>query len=410
MIITPDLTNRLQTLIDECSLKGEDIIFEKGLYKTATLFLKNNTHIILKKGAVILGSEKFEEYSTDIDIFTDGVNRKRGQALIYAENACDFSITGDGIINGNGAMQKGAVKPFLIRIVRCKNAKLEGIHIYDSGAWNIHLMDSEDICLKNLVVKSKVCSNNDAIDIDACRNCTIEGCFLDSGDDAICLKTTVDHPCTDIKVKDCIITTDWAGIKVGTESVGDFKNICIENTYIYNCRGCAIKLVPVDGGNLENITIRNITLNECTGPIFISNGSRLREYHGHKRTVPGSISNVLIDNIHGTCVDGPDDRIFNGEAWGNAKSCICVSAIDSAPAKNITISNIDVEMAGGVEKYETTDIPQMDDKYPEFHKFGVLPAWGIYARNIDGFKAENICMKLRNADAREETVYENVHA
>lgn len=408
MIITPEMAEKTQSIIDECSLRGEEVVFEKGFYKTATVFLRDNTHIVLKKGAMIFGTQDFSAYSEDIDTFTDAVDRKRGQALVYAENVSNISITGDGIINGNGSMQKEEIKPFLMRIIRCKNVHIEGIHIYDSGAWNVHLMDSENVHLKNLVIKSKVCPNNDGIDIDSCRGCTIEGCIIDSGDDAICLKSTVDRPCIDVKVTDCVISTDWGAIKVGTESIGDFQNITIEDSYIYNCKGCAIKLVPVDGGNLDNIVIRNVTLDECTGPIFISNGNRLREYHGDKRSVPGKITNVLIDNVRGTCVDGPNDRFHNGEAWGNAKSCICVSSIDEAPAKNVTISNIDVEMAGGVTEYKEKEVPQMGDRYPEFHNFGILPAWGIYVRNTDGFKSENINLTQRSPDVRKQMVLDNV--
>lgn len=407
MIITTKDTAQIQQIIDSCSQTGEEIVFEKGVYKTATIILRNNTHIVLKKGAMILGTEDFESYTTEIDTFTDAVNRKRGQCLIYAQDVSDISITGDGIINGNGALFHGEVRPFLMRIVRSKNVHLEGIGIHDSGAWNIHLMDSEDIFIKDLFIKSKVNSNNDAIDIDACRRVRIEDCIIDTGDDAICLKTTVDKPCTDVYVTGCTLSTDWAAIKVGTESVGDFENITIENCHIYNCLGCAIKIVPVDGGNLKNLTIQNITLDNSTGPIFISNGERLREYHGFKRIVPSTIENVLIQNIKGTTIDGPE-RTHMGQPWGNAKSCICISGTDSAPVKNVKIANIEVVMTGGVTEYEEAPVPPMGDRYPEFHNFGILPAWGVYARNVAGLETEGIDLTLKNPDIRKKEVYENM--
>ncbi|MBO5453433.1 MAG: right-handed parallel beta-helix repeat-containing protein [Clostridia bacterium] len=408
MLITPNETDKIQEIIDSCAKTGEEVVFKKGLYRTATLFLRDNSKIILEKGAMILGVDDFDAYSDDIDVFTDAVDGKRGKALIYAENASNISITGDGIINGNGKVFSADRRPFLIRIVRCNNVHIEGIQVHDSGAWNIHLMDSDNIYIKDLFIKSKVNSNNDGIDIDSCRNCRIEDCIIDSGDDAICLKSTLDKPCRDIYVNNCTLSTDWAGLKVGTESVGDFENVVIENTYIYNCKGCAIKIIPVDGGNLNNLTIRNVTLDKCTGPIFISNGERLREYHGCKREIPSTIKNVVIDNVKGTCVDGPNDRFYKGEAWGNAKSCICISGTKNAPVENVTISNIDVEMAGGVSEYEKTPVPEMGTRYPEFHNFGVLPAWGIYGRNIKGLKKENVNLTLREEDVREMEAYENV--
>ena len=49
MIITPEMTEKTQSIIDECSLRGEEVVFEKGFYKTATIFLRDNTHIVLKR-------------------------------------------------------------------------------------------------------------------------------------------------------------------------------------------------------------------------------------------------------------------------------------------------------------------------------------------------------------------------
>ena len=407
MNITPRDVEKIQEIIDTCSAKGEEVVFEKGVYKTATIILRSNTHLVLKKGAMILGTEDFDQYTTEIDTFTDAVNRKRGQCLVYAQDSENISIKGDGIINGNGALFQGEIRPFLMRIVRCKNVELDGISILDSGAWNVHLMDSEDISIKNLFVKSKVNANNDAIDIDACRRVRIEDCIIDTGDDAICLKTTVDKRCTEVYVTGCTISTNWAAIKVGTESVGDFENITIENCHIYNCLGCAIKIVPVDGGNLKNLTIQNITLDNSTGPIFISNGERLREYHGFKRTVPSSIENVVIQNIKGTTIDGPE-REHMGQPWGNAKSCICISGTETSPVKNVKIADIDVVMTGGVTEYEEGPVPPMGTRYPEFHNFGILPAWGIYARNVIGFTKENIRLTLKNDDIRKSEAYENI--
>lgn len=415
MNITPEnmTTKRFQEAVDSAAKSGTELTVEPGAYVLGTIFLRDNLKLNLKRGAYLFGTAEFDEYSSDVDLFTDAVDNLRGKSLIYAENVTNVKIYGGGVISGRGGIfnqehPNHLERPFLVRLIGCKNIALDGIELRDSAAWNLHLMDCEDVTVTNVTIKSRVNENNDAIDIDACRRCVISGCSLDTGDDAICLKATVDRPCRDITVKNCVITTNWAAIKIGTESVGDFENITISNCFVYDCNGCGIKIVPVDGGNAKNVTIQNITFLNTTGPIFIANGERLRVYHeGHERKEPGVIENLLISDIHGDAVNAIGTT-YKGEAWGNAKSCIVVSGTETARLKNIVIRNVDMQMAGGEAMAPVGKVPEMGVRYPEFHNFGVLPAWGIYVRHADGFRAENVNLTLKSKDVRPMCVTEDI--
>lgn len=404
-------TTKLQQAIDDAAASGNELVIEKGIYITGTLFLRSGLTIHLKKDAFLLGSDAFEDYSDEVNMFTDAVEHERGRSLIYADGIENVRIYGEGVIDGRGDIfspshPKHVERPFLMRIINTKNIEISGITLKKSAAWTLHLSNCEDIAVTGLTIHSRVNGNNDGIDIDCCRNCVISECNIDTGDDAICLKSTFDRPCSDIRVKNCIITTDWAGFKIGTESVGDYKNILFENSYIYDCSGCAIKICPVDGANIDGLTIRNITLNNSTGPIFIANGDRLRTYQkGNIRTVPGKIRNVLIENINGTCVDSAGTT-YKGEAWGNAKSAICISGTERDHIENLNIRNITVSMQGGVTEYIPHAIPPMGKRYPEFHNFGILPAWGVYVRNTDSFVYSDIKLSKRENDVRPEMVSE----
>ncbi len=405
-------TKKLQHAINAAAGSGHELVIEKGIYVTGTLFLKSNLTIRLMKGAVLLGSEFFKDYSDNVNMFTDAVDHERGRSLIYADGIENVTICGEGVIDGRGGIfsprhPNHVERPFLVRIMNSSNISIDGITLQKSASWTLHLSGCDDVSVKNVRVHSRVNANNDGIDIDCCRHCIIDNCNIDTGDDAICLKSTFDRPCSDIIIRNCIITTDWAGFKIGTESVGDYDNIFFENSYIYDCNGCAIKVCPVDGANINDLSIKNITLRNATGPIFIANGDRLRTYqNGHTRTIPGSINNVLIENISGTCIDAIGTT-YKGEAWGNAKSAICISGTESDHIKNLTIRNIDVSMQGGVTEYESGTIPPMGKRYPEFHNFGVLPAWGIYVRNADNFRHSGIKLTKREDDIRPETVIQN---
>lgn len=403
------VTKELQAAIDETSRQGEELVISRGVYVVGTLFLRSNLKLKLEKGAVILGSGEFSDYSEDVDLFTDAVDHKRGRSLVYAEGIENVEIYGEGIIDGRGALfssshPKHDERPFLVRILNSKNIRISGITLKNPAAWTLHMLGCDGALIEGVCIHSRVNANNDGIDVDSSCNVYIKDCIIDSGDDAICLKSTYNKPCRNIKISGCTITTNWAGFKVGTESVGDYENISFEDSFIYDCNGCAIKLCPVDGASLKGLTIRNIKLENVTGPIFIANGSRMRVYHeGHKRSAPGSISDVLIENVQGTCKDAVG-TVYKEQAWGNAKTCVCISGTKENAVKNITLKNISLRMSGGVLEYEKKEVPEMGDRYPEFHNFGVLPACGLYIRHAENIEYESVNFEFEKEDIRPEIV------
>lgn len=401
------VTNELQAAIDRAAELSEELIVKPGIYVVGTIFLRSNIKLRLEEGAVLLGSDDFDDYSCDVDLFTDAVDHKRGRSLIYADGISDAEISGGGIIDGRGGCFSAhhpnhEERPFLVRILNSNNIKISGITLKNPAAWTLHMLGCENVSVNGLYIHSRVNANNDGIDIDSCRNVRVENCRIDSGDDAICLKSTYNKLCSDIFVSGCVITTAWAGFKVGTESVGDFENIVFRDSCIYDCGGCAIKLCPVDGASLRGLEIKNIRLINVTGPIFIANGSRMRVYHeGHERELPGNISDVLIENVSGSCCDAVG-TVYKGEAWGNAKTAVCISGTKDRPAENITLRDISLKMAGGVKEYTKKEVPEMGDRYPEFHNFGVLPASGMYIRHAKNVRTENVDFTFAENDVRPE--------
>ena len=384
----------IQKLIDDASEKGHEAVIPKGVYICGTIFLRENLTLRLEKGAVIMGSIDPSDYSDNVDIFYDGCGKPRGKALIYADGIKNVRIYGEGIINGRGAQHQYDGRPFLVRIKNCSDIELCGISLQDGAAWNLHIMDCERVRINSLLIKSHANHNNDGIDIDASRDVTVSDCFVDTGDDAVCLKATVDKPCRNITVKGCTLSSSAAAIKMGTESVGDFENISISDINVYDTYGCAIKIVPVDGANVRNVNIENVRVENTVGPIFIANGERMRSYHGNPaKTVPGQIDGVNIKGVHGNCIN-PKNK--------DTLSCVCVSGTLKKTVKNVTLSDFCLDMPGGATEYTPFDIPEMGDRYPEYYNFGILPAWGIYTRHTENLKTENIKLQLSSHDVRPE--------
>ena len=104
--------------------------------------------------------------------------------------------------------------------------------------------------------------NCDGIDPDHCRDVEIKNCHITCGDDAIVIKTTrqpIDYgPCENIRVSDCILETQDAGLKIGTETTRDIRNLTFQRCKIItSSRGIGIQLR--DEGNISNITFKDIT-------------------------------------------------------------------------------------------------------------------------------------------------------
>lgn len=408
----PD-TERIQKAIDTCSQQGGGrVSLEAGVYVTGTLRLESHVTLWLERGALLLGSENIEDYSDNTACFTDAVGHRRGRALLCAVDAEDVGLEGEGIIDGRGGVfspehPSHMIRPFLVRMVRCDSVRITGLELRQSAAWCIHLQECRSVSLQELGITNRCNGNNDGIDIDGCSLVSIRNCRLDTGDDAICLKATGKQTCEQIFVSGCRVTTSWAAFKIGTESVGDFRNLEVADCVFYDVEGCGIKVVPVDGGSVDGLYLHDIRMIRCTGPVFFSQGERLREYFGERRERPGRISNVRLERIKAQVVSAKGS-LYQGKIWGDAKGCVVFSGLKNLPMENVFLKDCEFDMPGGMEEDVPEDVPEMGQQYPEFHLFDPLPCWGMYLRHIKGMQCEGVKMTFRETDIRSMTAKEDV--
>ena len=152
-------------------------------------------------------------------------------------------------------------RPYLIRMINCRNILLRDVTIMNSPMWVQHYLKCEDVNIDGIKVDSRVNHNNDGIDIDGCQRVRISNCDIVSGDDAIVLKSTLDIPCKNITITNCVLSSDCNAFKLGTETNGGFQNIVFSNCTIYDTPLAGITLQMVDGGTLERVSVSNITMN-----------------------------------------------------------------------------------------------------------------------------------------------------
>nr|MDO8110663.1 glycosyl hydrolase family 28-related protein [Candidatus Sigynarchaeota archaeon] len=274
----------IQRAIDECTKNGGGTVHvPPGTYLCGTIHLKSNVILDLAPGACLQYSpreEDFDEpeelpYNPNADIETTFFRF----SLIHAENAGNFSITGKGKINGKPFRRAG---PKPIGLKSCHHITIRDIVIEDAPNYNISLINCEQVVIDGVSIHRGLA---DGIDFDNCRHGMVTNCYIDAQDDAVCLKTSPAlgrlSTTEDIAVTNCCIGTSCYGLKIGTETSGDCRNIAFSNCTLFVRPGAGgylggIALEAVDGAHVDNVVISNITMHGARCPIFLRVGNRGR--------------------------------------------------------------------------------------------------------------------------------------
>jgi len=407
----------IQKAIDACNQAGGGTVYiPAGTYLSATIVLKDNVKLYLEKGSLLLGTTDIKAYK-NLDPFTEGLGIDVGWAFLVAIDAKNIAIEGEGVLDGQGAALKArhieedtrpeserwGLRPFLLRVLRCDGVTVRNITLKYAGAWTSHYAQSRNIQIEGVKIESYGVAHNDGINIDGCRQVRIKDCDIVSGDDALCFKTTHGkYPCSDIIVSNMQLKSNQAAIKMGTESMAPFENIQISNCRIYDTKNGGIKLFSVDGAQLKNIVISDITMDNIQTPMMFRLGSRLSVFRKNKDTqqLTGSFENVVIRNVKAKSAK---------ETQLTPASGILITGVPGHYITGFMLENIEIELPGGgtaEEGYHT--VPEAVDQYPEIKTFApYLPAYGIWARHVKRLNLNNVSFKLENPDLRPAFVCED---
>jgi polygalacturonase len=393
-------TEAIQKAIERCAGAGGGTVYlPPGRFLSGTIYLKSGVTLRLDAGCTLLGSTSLRDYPVKVPALRSYTDNYTDKSLIYGEKLERVAITGRGVIDGQGAAFKGPykVRPYMIRLIECRDVTVEGVTIKDSPMWVQHYLACDDVRISGITVKSHVNANNDGIDIDSCRRVIVTGCNVDSGDDAIVLKSTSARPCTEVVVSDCVLRSTCNALKMGTESNGGFQNIVLSGCTIYDTRLAGVALEIVDGGTMDRVVVSDITMSGVGAPLFLRLGNRARVFkEGMDKPGLGSMRNITISNI---------------EATGANPTGCAIAGLPEAKIENVTLSNIRLSFAGGGKADEALRVvPEEPDKYPEYAMFGRLPAYGLYGRHIRGLKLANVQLQLAGEDKRHAVVFEDVKA
>lgn len=430
---------------------GGTVVVPAGVWDCFTIFLMDNVNLRLESGCVIKAARPTAEKGY-VEANADGSYPKWCASLIYGEGIHDAAVTGNGIIDGSGVLTRGfgsdikyPVPSRIFTVRESRNLLFRDFSVTMGGARVLWLVGADNVTIDNLHIDS----NRDGMDIDCCHNVRISNCTVNClNDDAIVLKSAgslgVPRACENITITNCQVSgydpgtflsgefgrtifeaPDLDGptgrIKLGTESVGGFRNITISNCVFDRSRGIAIECV--DGGVIEDVTVNNVAMRELyNSPFFIRLGGRLRG----GQPGPSVIRRVNISNLS---VKDADCRYAS-----------IIAGLPGAMVEDVNISDVHIQYKGGLSMEdarnqllsnnfftaegqngkggpnsgglpqkaraedimprEPYDIPECETSYPEPSIFGVLPAYGLFIRHARNIRLNNIVLETMQPDFR----------
>ena len=217
--------------IDACVADGGgQVLLPAGTYLCGSIRMKSNVDLHLMAGAKILAAPASMKAYDESEVFgapeyQDGGHTYFHNSLIWAEGQQNVSITGYGMIDGEGLTKRDTEKAGnvqggsigtgdkAIALKQCRNVTIRDITIYRGGHFAIITTGCDIGTIDNVTIDT----NRDGIDIDCCKYFTVSNTKVNTpNDDAIVLKSSyaLKRPVLSehILITNCIVT----GYKLGT--------------------------------------------------------------------------------------------------------------------------------------------------------------------------------------------------
>ena len=453
-------THAINAAIAAAAKAGGGVVhFPRGRYLSFTIRLASRVSILFEDGAVLEAADPARHpgrYDSAEDrgpqLYQDFGHSHWHNSLICGDGVEDLTISGPGLIaaealtrNGPGArwQRQTGERPLSMQAMSAAQiASLEGDDAAMAGLGDkaISLRAGSRIRLADFTIRGgghiavlatgtrgleienlTIDGPRDGIDLDAVQNTNVRGCRINTpNDDAIVIKSSLALgravPARQITISNCQVSGFDEGtmldgtrtarqklapdrdratgrIKLGTESNGGYRDILIERCQFAHCRGLALE--TVDGGAMENVTARDLVMRDVTtAPLFVRIGARQR---GPRGTGVGSTKGILLQDIEASGIDHRYPAILAG--------------IAGHPVQGIAIERVHLSFRGGGTAQDAArKPPSVPSAYPEPSMFGVLPAWGLWARHVRGLRADRLTLETETPDARPPILCSDVTA
>lgn len=382
---------------------GGTLYFPAGTYLTGAVKLKSNITIELEVGATLLFSDNFEDYLPFVEVRHEGVMMNSFCPLLYAVDAENITIKGEGTLNGQGkkwwteffrilvdlkdngmrelnkyqpmwekandvkslyaetnedwhsTLQRRFFRPPFIQPIRCKNFRVEGVKIINSPFWTVNPEFCDNVTVKGITIHNVPSPNTDGINPESCKNVHISDCHISVGDDCITIKSGRDMqarklgvPCENITITNCTMLSGHGGVVIGSEMSGGVKKVTISNCVFDGTdRGIRLKSTRGRGGVVEDIRVSNIVMSNIKQEAVVFNLKYSK--------MPAEAKSERTPEFRNIYVSGLTVR--------DVKTPIKIVGLEEAPIEGIVLRDIDVINAGDKCVFEDCKNIKLENVY-----------------------------------------------
>ena len=337
-------TAAIQKALDKAKETGGSVLVPKGVFLCGPLLMYSKTNLVLAKGAVL-------KLINDIAGFPQENNRYLN--FIHISGATDIKISGEGTIDGQGAAwwkafvdkKITARRPQMLFIEKTTKVEIEGVTFLNPPNTHVSLKNTAEVTIHGITIQAPADSKNtDGLNISV-RNCLIEQCTINTGDDNIAInfgnksQPKGEPECRDITVRDCVFGYGH-GLSIGSYTSGGLQNLDVHHCrFTGTTSAIRIKTARGRGGLVENLSYSDIEIRDSKWPIFIS------AYYPKEPALPEQDAmvafddktpvyrNITLRNIHAS---GARDAL---KIWG----------LPESPIRNLNFSNVQVSAEKGIQ-------------------------------------------------------------
>ncbi len=387
-------TEFIQAAVNACSDAGGGVVeIPEGTWLTGAIHLKSHVNLHLAKGAVVRFSDNPQDYLPVVFTRWAGFECYNYSPLIYAKDGENIAITGEGCFDGNGrnwwswferqeqtAMRmyreqilqdippeerrfgtpEDGLRPQFIAPINCRNVLLEGFRIAAPGPfWTIDITYCEGVIIRRLFLYTVGGPNTDGINIDSSRDVLIEHCFLETGDDCICMKSgmnedgwRVGRPTENVVIRYNRTGKGHGGAVFGSDTSGGIRNI-----YVHHCvfagtdMGVRLKSTRGRGGYVERIWVENISMQDVTHQA-IQISAAYRAWMGTTEGKAPRFADITLRDVH----------------CDSAQTAVEISGLPEAPVENLRLERVYIRAGDGMKAEHVKSMALCDVNIETVHE------------------------------------------
>ncbi|WP_051451803.1 glycoside hydrolase family 28 protein [Actinospica robiniae] len=282
-----------------------------AVYFTGPIRLYSRIELHVPAGVTVL-------FSTDPTVYPLVYTRWQGiecynySPNVYAYQATDIAITGDGVLNGQASTGNwwawknletpgfnvlqayaddgvpvdqrimGAgnyLPPTMVEPYECERVLLQGVTFVNPPFWHLHPTLSKDVTVEGVTVGPSTGPNTDGCDPESCTRVLIDHCSISVGDDCIAIKAgrnadgrRVNVPCTDLVIQNTAFANGHGGVTIGSEMTGGVAHVYARDLLFSSTdlqAGHRLKTNSVRGGYIQDSNVYRVNAPIIGGPALL---------------------------------------------------------------------------------------------------------------------------------------------